>query len=108
MDVALGSEFERRLFEGPDENELAEHRGGRRESAASQSPVVEIGPRSLGERLAREVIRGWQKLDPITTQSRNITRIVATLDPYLGDATEEPACPVHTPITSVSGPNLAE
>ena len=27
VDVALGSEFERRLFEGPDENELAEHRG---------------------------------------------------------------------------------
>ena len=27
VDVALGSQFERRLFEGPDENELAEHRG---------------------------------------------------------------------------------
>ena len=27
VDVALSSQFERRLFEGPDENELAEHGG---------------------------------------------------------------------------------
>ena len=50
VDVALGSQFKRRLFEGPNQNELAEHRG--EQGGLGRIPIVlrrgNLDPRSLG------------------------------------------------------------
>ena len=60
VDVALSSQFERRLFEGPDENELAEHGG--EQGGIGRIPIVlrrgNLDPRSLGGEVGSRSHRG--------------------------------------------------
>ena len=60
VDVSFGSQFQRRLFEGPNENELAKHRG--EQGGLGLIPIVfrrgNLDPRSLGGEVGSSSHRG--------------------------------------------------